>query len=602
MPGTLTPIVEDVQLVDRSSEPRELASTAPRTWRLDWLLLAIAALFFALHYVHLRADFPNYSQWKDWAKYTDEGWYGDAAIRHYQLGHWNVAGDFNPAAALPVWPALELALFKFTGVSLVAARALSVSIFGLTLIGVYRLLAMWGVGRRRIAPVLAVLLLATSSFCFVFTRLAILEPLLVLLTVMALVAATRAGWAAQAVARGRWMPTPSTLAWGATVGALLALSVLTKTTAVFLLPAIGWTLFAASGLRWRPFLRAGAAVALSAAVLWGGYYALFVRPHFREDYKYLFSANQYTGFEWSTLGQLLLDTINDAVWIGRPLFALALAALAWSVLRIVRGGLRQNALAVTMVLWILGYGAFLTYHANLQPRYYLVVAVPMTVLVALAFEWAVRWLYGHTEQDGSAAVEEQWAAGGKQWRGGLAGVLGLLFLVAGVAYAAGRSAWHTVDYVLHPEYTWLSAANQIAAIVNREAKAGHSRLVLSISGSEMALMTGVPAICDDFGTLNLEDRVAKYRPGWFATWNDVEDDKMEALAPLYRLTRVAAIPAFDDPDRNLLLLYRLDPLATPGKATRGRRRRPVWVPRSLRTPVPVPERRESVPLGGAAQQ
>ena len=86
---------------------------------------------FSLHYVHLTADFPDHSPWMDWAKYTDEGWYGDAAIRHYQLGHWNVPGDFNPAAALPVWPALELVLFRFTGVSLAAARALSVTVFGL---------------------------------------------------------------------------------------------------------------------------------------------------------------------------------------------------------------------------------------------------------------------------------------------------------------------------------------------------------------------------------------------------------------------------------------------------------------------------------------
>jgi len=59
-------------------------------------MLAIAAIFVALHFVHLQADFPNYSEWNDWSKYTDEGWYGDAAIRHYQLGHWYVTGDFNP--------------------------------------------------------------------------------------------------------------------------------------------------------------------------------------------------------------------------------------------------------------------------------------------------------------------------------------------------------------------------------------------------------------------------------------------------------------------------------------------------------------------------
>ena len=64
--------------------------------------------------------------------------------------------------------------------------------------------------------------------------------------------------------------------------------------------------------------------------------------------------------------------------------------------------------------------------------------------------------------------------------------------------------------------------------------------------------------------MTLPDRVATYKPGWFATWNDVEDDKMEALAPMYRLVRVAAFPALDDPERNLLILYRLDPIGAPG--------------------------------------
>lgn len=581
MPGTLTRIVEETQTVQSASEPhlespRELASSPGRALRVDWLMLILAAVFFALHFVHLRADFPNNSQWKDWAKYTDEGWYGDAAIRHYELGHWNVEGDFNPAAALPVWPALELLVFKFTGVSLVAARVLSVSMFGLALVALFRLLTMWsGVGRR-LAPALSVMLLAVSAFCFVFTRLAILEPLLLLLTVLGLIVATRAGWSAEKSGADGWVPGSATLRWSAALGLLLALSVLTKTTAIFLFPAIGWTLWAASGMRLRAFVRSASGACIAASVVWGGYYLLFVRPHFSEDYTYLFSANQYTGFEWSTLGQLLLDTIGDAVWIGRPLFALSLAALVWVAVRILRQGVRRNALPVALLLWVLGYGAFLTYHANLQPRYYLVIAVPMTALVALAFESAVAWLGGAREGDLSA----------EHWRGGLAGVLGLLLITLFVAYAAGRGAWHTVDYVLHPEYTWLSAANQVKDIVNREAKAGHPRLVLSISGSEMSLMTGVPSICDDFGTLNLVDRVAKYRPGWFATWNDVEDDKMEALAPYYRLVRAAAIPAFDDPDRNLLILYRLDPLPVKGAVTRGRRKRPVWVPRSLRTPVP----------------
>src|SRR5450755_3663863 len=93
------------------------------------LLLAAAVVCLGLHFLHLSADFPNNSPWMDWSKYTDEGWYGDAAIRHFQLGHWYVPGDFNPAVALPVWPFLEALVFAATGVSLTAVRALTVTVF-----------------------------------------------------------------------------------------------------------------------------------------------------------------------------------------------------------------------------------------------------------------------------------------------------------------------------------------------------------------------------------------------------------------------------------------------------------------------------------------
>src|ERR1700754_3921307 len=146
---------------------------------IEAALLLATAVFLSLHALHLRADFPNHSPWMDWAKYTDEGWYGDGAIRHFQRGHWYVPGDFNPAAALPVWPLLEAALFRFTGVSLTAARGLTVSIFGLILTAAYFLLRRWQnlaapteqKPAKTLAPAIAVLLLAVSPFCYVFTRM-----------------------------------------------------------------------------------------------------------------------------------------------------------------------------------------------------------------------------------------------------------------------------------------------------------------------------------------------------------------------------------------------------------------------------------------------
>jgi hypothetical protein len=75
-------------------------------------------------------------------------------------------------------------------------------------------------------------------------------------------------------------------------------------------------------------------------------------------------------------------------------------------------------------------------------------------------------------------------------------------------------------------------------------------------------MTGLPSIDDDFGTMELSDRAKLYHPGWYVTWNDVDDDKADALTPLYHLERIADYPVMDDPDRNLLILYRLDPNAS----------------------------------------
>jgi len=134
-----------------------------------------------------------------------------------------------------------------------------------------------------------------------------------------------------------------------------------------------------------------------------------------------------------------------------------------------------------------------------------------------------------------------------------------------------------LGYVRSPEYTFADAADRIHQIVASDR--AHNPLVLSISGSDLSLMTGLPSICDDFGTMELAVRVRAYRPGWYVTWNQVDDDKMDALAPLYHLQRVAAFPAMDDPERNLLILYRLDP-PTPSSPRRHHLRP---VPRLVQT-------------------
>ena len=557
----------------------QLSHNPSRTSRsLELLLLLSAAAFLALHFLHLTADFPNHSPWMDWSKYTDEGWYGDGAIRHFQRGHWYVPGDFNPAAALPLWPLLEALLFKFSGVNLAAARALTVSVFALILATSYLLLRRnQSISQRPHypGPAVAVLLLAVSPFCYAFTRLAILEPLLILLTLLALLTASYAkppteqgtNTPRRTLNPGPWTLNPALLV-PLLLGILIPLMVLAKTTAIFLLPAIAWMLFARVGYRLRPFLRLGLPAVAVAAILWLGYYGLLVHPHYLADYRYLFSANAYTGMTRDTAIDILTDTFRDGVWIGPILYPLSLLAVATALLFSPR--LLRQPLVPALLLWVAGYAAFLAYHDNLQPRYYLVLAVPLTLLVALVAE-NLLFANSSTAPDPPKPTHPEMPAPVRY--------SGYAAIVLALATVAVTDAIQTLHYIRTPEYTFTSAAARLKRVI--AADPTRSPLVLSISGSNLSLMTGLPSICDDFGTMALADRISTYRPGWYAAWNAVDDDKMEALSRFYHLQRVAAFPAMDDPERNLLILYRLDPANPAGPS--GRRRKPI--PRRLQTKI-----------------
>jgi hypothetical protein len=522
---------------------------------LSLLMLVAAAVLFVLHFVHLKADFPNNSPWVDWSKYTDEGWYGDAAIRQVLSGHWYWAGDFNPAVALPVWPAIEYLVFKITGVTPVAARALTLGIFALTLVTLYLLIQRHTRPRtsdsgQPLAAALTVLFLCASPLFYVFERMAILEPLLIALTALALLAASHLhakplrAQSLRGLLPGLWLML------------LLPAMVLTKTTAICLFPAVFYMVWARAGYRFVPLMKLAAPPAIGALTLWCGYFFLLVRPHYLEAYRYLFSANAYTGIELEPVSKVVLNTIADGAWMGKVVYIAFFVVVALVVFW--RGRLLANPLFPTLLLWISGYFAFLAYHNNLQPRYYLVVAVPITVVVAMGIDSFRQAL------DGS-------------YRRGAA-ILATSLAVGVVLVIVVPDAVQQIGYVLHPTYQFEAAAQGIKQLVLADTT--HPHLILSISGSDLTLMTGLPSIDDDFGTLSLEDRVKQYRPGWYVAWNEVDDDKADALTPHYSLDRVAAFPAYDDSDRNLLILYRLDPLARPQPPITRKKRH---VPRPLVT-------------------
>lgn len=493
-------------------------------WAYGAWLVAIAG-FALLHALNLRADFPNHTPWiSDWAKYTDEGWYGNAAVRAHLFGHWYLKGDFNPAVALPVWPFLEWLLFFFTGVTIEAARGLAIAFFFINLALSYLLLR--GRGPRWV-PLLALTLLVTSPFLYCFSRLAILEPLLTTLTLAALNLAVRL----QRLRRP--------IVVSAAIGLLFTLMMLTKTTGVFLLPALAWAMLTPLwNTRRRLALRCAMAAGATAAATFGLWIGLVVHAGLMTDYKYLFVVNRYAKpdvFYWPLLS--LWWSLHGGLWIDRIVVPMAgLIVIGAAVAAALRAQWARELLLDPIVgasLWaVAGYIFFMTYQNHPQPRYYAVIAF-FCVIIAVKGTAALLSETGNLRLIGNGAV------------------------IAAIV-AAAIAAASTVDYAAHPEYTFVTAAERLTRYIDQHSTG--NRLLLSISSDEISMMTHLPTICDDFGTQDLPDKIAVYPPGWFATWNDLDPGTLEDIHTRYSLEQVAGYRALDDSDRDALVLFKLHPL------------------------------------------
>ena len=525
-----------------------------------WLVLI--ASFALLHAFHLRADFPNHTPWfSDWAKYTDEGWYGNAAIRAHLFGHWYLPGDFNPAPAVPVWPFLEWVLFFFTGVTVQAARGLAVGFFFCNLLLSYLLLRSRG---PRWMALLALTLMVTSPFLYCFSRLAILEPMLTAFTLAALNLAVR-------LPRMR-----RPMGAAAAIGLLFTLMMLTKTTAVFLLPALGWAMAASLWRDKKLALRCAATAAAVFAAAFGLWMALVIHFGLLADYKYLFFVNKYDKppeFYWPLVS--LWWSIHGIPWVDHILIPMAGllvagAAVAWWSSRAPAEGaarvgpnswgrsLLLDPVLGASLLAAAGYILFMTYQNHPQPRYYAVVGIFCFFVVAQG----AAALLGQTTDTGAEPAHGPWRR-----RLGWA-VIGM------AAFAAAVNAASTLNFALHPEYTFVDAAQRLTRYIDEHPNG--NRLLLSISGDQITLATHLPSICDDFGTEDLAPKLAVYRPGWYATWNDLDPGTLEDLHNRFSLEQVASFRAFDDPDRNVLVLFKLRPL--PGGQVRDPGRQNLLLP------------------------
>jgi len=479
-----------------------------------WIRVALWAVVFVLSaakFSYLTADFPNWSPWMiDQAKFTDEGWWASAAVAHALTGHWYMPGDYNPTVALPVWPLLLSAVFHFTGVSAVAARAFTAVLSILALGVVYLLVRRYVRGNAETAALLAVLLLAASPFAFVFNRLAILETLVFLQVCLSMLVASFA------ILKRIW-PLVA-------LAVLIPAMLLTKTTAALLVPAVAWIAWCAMGRRWGGFWRAAVAVGVVPAALLKGYAALVSALGYGADYRYFYDVNAMPDIDWAHALGTLRDLALNCFWVDRVLYPIGLVILVVTV-----GWTRKlwaNPLFAASWMVIGAQAVFIfSRQDDYAPRYFLPMLAPLVWIVVLVFgELLQAWKK-------TAAL-----------------------LLIGMAASIAANGVMIRHFLVDRDYDFRDAAASIGQIIRSHPE--QKSLMLGVSGAQIALMTGIPAVNDGFSTEDMAKKMGQDKPGWFLVWDKIDPEDEAALAP-FRLEKMASYPAFDDDTRTVLILYKL---------------------------------------------
>jgi hypothetical protein len=272
------------------------------------------------------------------------------------------------------------------------------------------------------------------------------------------------------------------------------------------------------------------------------------------DFMFLFHVNTYpkpaefywplVSFWWSFHGGLWMDTILV------PLAGLLVAGAAFSWRKWGRGLLLDPVFGAS-VLAVAGCILFMTYQFHPQPRYFSVAAFFCFFIVAQGAHALLAW---------KGAADRQ-LSGAQGYVRGPANALGWLALGT-AAVAIGINGAATLSYALHPEYTFVDAAERLTRYIDEHPNG--KRLIVLDSGDEITLVTHLPAVNSQYITPDAEiddlgSKLGYYQPGWFAVWNVLDPDMLGDIHTRYSVEQVARFRAFDDPERNVLVLFKLHP-------------------------------------------
>ena len=486
-----------------------------RAHRWQWALLLLTICLLALRFCHLSADFPVFHFYnQDGARYTDEGFYTGAALQHFTLGHAYIPGGWNPGIFMPVWPFLVGLVFHFTGISVVAARALAVGCVCLSVLLAYAIARQY---ESKTFACLTAFLIAANALGFFFGRLALLEPAFGMFLLLAIYFAGRV--------------RPGSYALAMLVGVVFVVATLTKTTGPFVLPAVLFPIWANNredrAAAWKLL-----ATALATIILLMGVAKIVWARHYAADAQIILGMAPLWQLENSP--SRLLRFFFRGTWIDPVLFPLALAAFVAAAVRL--RFLWRNPLFMIAFLWEAGYAAFIVYHYDGPPRYFVTMIVP-TIWLALIF---LQWMWSANRQ----------------------------VAVVVIACVAVSVVWNVAsigDYLLHPQYTLVDASVKIKQLIvaAHSSGAASNELLIGRGADEVSLLSGGLPAMDSDGSMPLAQKLDVYHPDWFMHWTNHPVGRLTTVESERTLVQRANLRGLDPFDGAGILLFQIFPKHQP---------------------------------------
>ena len=461
------------------------------------VLWGVALLFFASRLINLDADVPiaqDSELARDGVFYTDEGWYAINAITLHRYGTLYLEGEMNFIVPLPVQQLLHLPTFAVFGPTIIAARMTTVLCFAVIAALVFFLSAKWaGVE----AGYFGLFLLLTNYFAFCYSRLALSEFPMIMLVLLAIFCALKAG-----PGRRGWLYTG--------LGTLFfVMAMLTKTNA---LPAFGSLLFALAWVNWdqRDWWKKPLAAFLSASLILAAH-KVFTRVFFPHEVEFFHSINLAMHLDlniynaWERFIQLQNDLRRTF-----PIFRYALF-YAVPVALIVFPRMCKNPLIVALLIFVAGYTGILLVYDNPQPRYWVpYVPCALIVLAYIFHELIVR-----------AREVKSWWVGVWIW-GALAAV------------SIGDNVLNVVKVMRHPEYTIEEMAESINEWIRETSGQNPQETILLGHFTHMISLYGGPKPLNDlYASWPLEFRLDRFQPKYLITQDDIETNFMAIIMKPY---------------------------------------------------------------------